>query len=107
MVVSGLSASQRAAAAQQRATRRRLMAVSGLLLGALGVALVVTRDAGPSAEDLDCARRYAAARTAADSARVDAEFPRVPGRGRGTSRGLITLSCGARRQTAPGPGTAG
>jgi hypothetical protein len=76
-----------------------LGAVTAIVLLALGAMLFLARDASPTAEDLDCARRYAEARTAADTSRVDATFPAVQGRGRGRarSRSLLTVSCGARR----------
>lgn len=80
-----------------------------VVLAALGVALLFAGDASPTAEDRDCAERYARARTMADTARVDREFPAVEGRGSGRarSRALLTVSCGARRKAGTTSRSAG
>jgi hypothetical protein len=101
-----MSRRSRAGAALRARYRLALAALAGVVLVGLGLAFVVARNASPTAEDLDCARRYAQARSAADTARVDAGYPAAQGRGgvRGTNRPLLTLSCGARRRSG---GTAG
>lgn len=107
-VVRAMSYSARTAAALRTRYRLLMAAVTIVLLLALGGMLFLAGDAGPTAEDLDCAERYAQARSAADTARVDAAFPYVTGRGSGraSSRSLVTLGCGARRTSGRIPASA-
>ena len=93
-----MSRSARAAAAFRTRYRLVLLALTAVVLVALAWTLFIAGDASPTAEDLECAQRYAEARSAADTARVDASFPEVRSRARG--RAILTLSCGARRVSA-------
>ena len=92
----------------QRAIRTLGTGVTALLLGAVLIAVLVwivwERTVGIDAHDgAACAQLYRTAHTAADTARVDAQWPAPPTRPRARSDAR-SLRCGALRAAGRVPG---